>query len=422
MAFNFEDFAAGFLGEIEEGIDERTEKAAEYKEKQEAAAERNAALINQRNMRAQEAAQLGKRAMALGATQNQVRTAISSGMSGVKELYEKLQAAANQKGVKKLGVDDIEAIVNMPSIPTVNTSMIDMSLEDFAKRTYGAMPTEKVQPKAPDSMIARMFGFGAKDRVKRELAETEYMSGMSVADINEMARQAEYMSLMPGASMTFLDVEQYTPKAVMDFNTKLTKAISDATKGDAAEAYIKARRRSLGTNATLEQIQAEEMVARKTLEAKAAKIVIETYAGMYANGGFFNNDLTLKQIKDAMGEKYLKDLMVTYGFDEEEVQTESTEEEITEEKKTDTETEETKVSPKEEPFPDVYYRDDEGGIIKGVPPRPEKDFSTIFFGQGMGGEDMEKILKGEMPVPKYLRQSQWDELFGKTHNPDGTPK
>ena len=40
----------------------------------------------------------------------------------------------------------------------------------------------------------------------------------------------------------------------------------------------------------------------------------------------------------------------------------------------------------------------------------------------MGGEDMEKILKGEMPVPKYLRQSQWDELFGKTHNPDGTPK
>lgn len=422
MAFNFEDFAAGFLGEIEEGIDKRTEKAAEYKEKQEAAAERNAALINQRNMRAQEAAQLGKRAMALGATQNQVRTAISSGMSGVKELYEKLQAAANQKGVKKLGVDDIEAIVNMPSIPTVNTSMIDMSLEDFAKRTYGAMPTEKVQPKAPDSMIARMFGFGAKDRVKRELAETEYMSGMSVADINEMARQAEYMSLMPGASMTFLDVEQYTPKAVMDFNTKLTKAISDATKGDAAEAYIKARRRSLGTNATLEQIQAEEMVARKTLEAKAAKIVIETYAGMYANGGFFNNDLTLKQIKDAMGEKYLKDLMVTYGFDEEEVQTESTEEEITEEKKTDTETEETKVSPKEEPFPDVYYRDDEGGIIKGVPPRPEKDFSTIFFGQGMGGEDMEKILKGEMPVPKYLRQSQWDELFGKTHNPDGTPK
>lgn len=422
MAFNFEDFAAGFLGEIEEGIDERTEKAAEYKEKQEAAAARNAALINQRNMRAQEAAQLGKRAMALGATQNQVRTAISSGMSGVKELYEKLQAAANQKGVKKLGVDDIEAIVNMPSIPTVNTSMIDMSLEDFAKRTYGAMPTEKVQPKAPDSMIARMFGFGAKDRVKRELAETEYMSGMSVADINEMARQAEYMSLMPGASMTFLDVEQYTPKAVMDFNTKLTKSISDATKGDAAEAYIKARRRSLGTNATLEQIQAEEMIARKTLEAKAAKIVIETYAGMYANGGFFNNDLTLKQIKDAMGGKYLKDLMVTYGFDEEEVQTESTEEEITEEKKTDTETEETKVSPKEEPFPDVYYRDDEGGIIKGVPPRPEKDFSTIFFGQGMGGEDMEKILKGEMPVPKYLRQSQWDELFGKTHNPDGTPK
>lgn len=422
MAFNWEDFATGFLSEISEGIDERTEAAKEYKEKQEAAAERNAALINQRNMRAQEAAQLGKRAIALGASKAQVKAAMASGMTGVTELYQKLQAAANQKGVKKLGVDDIEAIVNMPSIPLVNTSMIDMSLEDFAKRTYGAMPTPKTTKQPSDNIIAKMFGYGAKDRVKQELANTEYMSGMSVADINEMARQSEYTSLIPGATMTFLDVEQYTPKAVMDFNTKLTKAISDATKGDAAEAYIKARRRALGTQATLEQIQAEEMIARKTLEAKAAKIVIETYAGMYANGGFFTNDLTLRQIKDAMGETYLNDLMVTYGFDEEEVQTESTEEETTQEEETNTEAEETEVSAKEEPLPNVYYRNDEGGIVNGVPPRPEKDFSTIFFGQGMGGEDMEKILKGEMPVPKYLRQSQWDELFGKTHNPDGTPK
>ena len=27
-----------------------------------------------------------------------------------------------------------------------------------------------------------------------------------------------------------------------------------------------------------------------------------------------------------------------------------------------------------------------------------------------------------MPVPKYLRPAQWDELFGDTHNPDGSPK
>lgn len=427
MAFDTKAFAASFLNQITAGIDEREREAEEYKEKQEQAAARNASLVRERNLRAQEAAQLGKRAMALGATENHVRAALSSGMSGVRELYDKLNAAANQKGVRKLGVDDIEAIVNMPSIPTVNTDLVDMSLEEFAKRTYGAMPVEKAAVEQEDSIVKQLFGFGEKARVQQELANTEYMSGMSIADINEMARQAEYKSLMPNATMTFLDVEQYSPKAVMDFNEKLTDAISDATKGDAAEAYIKARRRSLGTSATMEDIAAEEAIARRTLETKAAKIIIETYAGMYANGGFFTNDLTLKQIEDVMGASYLADLMTTYGFDtdedeEPEDETQTDREEDTQEETSDTETEEEKVSAEEAKFKNVYYRDDEGRVVQGVPPRPERDFSTLFFGQGMGGDDIDKIMKGEMAVPKYLRPSQWDELFGKTHNTDGTLK
>ena len=32
------------------------------------------------------------------------------------------------------------------------------------------------------------------------------MDGMSVADINEIARQTDYQSLIPSATMTFLDV------------------------------------------------------------------------------------------------------------------------------------------------------------------------------------------------------------------------
>ena len=51
-----------------------------------------------------------------------------------------------------------------------------------------------------------------------------------------------------------------------------------------------------------------------------------------------------------------------------------------------------------------------------------KSFLTCSFGQGIGGADIEAILKGEMLVPKYLRPSQWDELFGKFYNSDGTFK
>ena len=46
----------------------------------------------------------------------------------------------------------------------------------------------------------------------------------------------------------------------------------------------------------------------------------------------------------------------------------------------------------------------------------------MLGGQGLGGDDIEEILDGKMPVPQNLRPGQWDELFGATHNPDGTPK
>ena len=435
MSFDWQAFAGSFLNTITADIEEREEKAEDYKERQEEAAQRNAALVNERKMRASEAAAYGKRAMNLGATQSQVKAAISSGMTGIKELADKLQAAANSKGIKKLGVDDIEAIVSMPNIPTVNQSLVDMSLQEFAERTYGAKTSDKVATQEESSVIKQLFGYGDKDRVKRELAETEYMGGMSIADINEMANQAEYRSLMPEATMTFLDIEQYKPKAIMEFNNDLAEAMKDAIDGDAAEAYISSRKRALGVDATLEEIAAEEQLAIDTLQGKAARIVIETYAGIYGQGGFFTNDLTLRQIKDTMGEAYLNDLLTTYGYDvdDEELDPEANadpeakpkdpeKEKDPEKKKADPEAKKETVSTQEAKFSNIFYRNDEGDIVTGVPPRPTREFSNLFFGQGMGGEDIEAIMKGEMPVPKYLRPAQWDELFGKFYNPDGTFK
>lgn len=431
--FDFEAFAGSFLNTITADIEEREEKADDYKEQQEQAAMRNAALVNERKGRATIAANYGKKAMNLGATEAQVKTAISSGMTGIKELAEKLQAAANSKGIKKLGVDDIEAIVSMPNIPTVNESLVDMSLQEFADRTYGAKASNKVATEEESSVIKQLFGYGDKDRVKRELAETEYMGGMSIADINEMAYQSEFRSLMPEATMTFLDVEQYEPKAIMEFNKDLAEAMNDAVSGDAAEAYIASRKRALGLDATLEETAAEEQRAIDTLQTKAARIIIESYAYTYGKGGFFTNDLTLRQIKDTMGGRYYDELLTSYGFDEddEEIDPEANadadpdaapKEKDPEKKEADPEAKKAEVSAQEAKFSNIYYRNDEGDTVTGVPPRPTREFSNLFFGAGMGGEDIESIMKGEMAVPKYLRPSQWDELFGKFYNPDGTFK
>jgi len=435
MSF-LEQFSASFLNEIAEGIDTRTEKAEAYEEEQKRLAERNAGIINTRNLRAQEAALIGQKAVQLGARKEHVKAAMASGMKGVAELYDKLQNAANQKGVKTLGEDDIEAIINMPSLPSINQSYVDMSLRDFANVTYGAKPVDdRPEVETSNSIVRKLLGFEDMNMAKQRLQDTDYVEGMSIADINEAARQAEYTSLFPNMGFTLMEVEFYGPEAAGEFVKEFTTASAKASTGRTAEDYIQnkvneaidAARRS-GTTLSPTEIGEVQRNAQQFLVQQAVLPLIETTAGMYGKGGFFNHSTTIDLIEKTMGSDFLADYMEIYNLDdteeddEEETTSETTEEEVTEEKKDDTKDEETKVSAEEAKFSNVSYRNDEGEIVDGVPPRPTREMSNLFFGQGMGGADIEEILSGEMLVPKYLRPSQWDELFGKFYNPDGTFK
>ena len=87
-----------------------------------------------------------------------------------------------------------------------------------------------------------------------------------------------------------------------------------------------------------------------------------------------------------------------------------------------TATEEAALLTKKRVQENVYYRDDEGNVVMGVPPRPTLGLGNILGGAGLGGEDMEEIYKGNAPVPENLRPNQWDELFGAIANPDGSFK
>ena len=436
MSF-LEQFSASFLNEIAEGIDTRTEKAEAYEEEQKKLAERNAAIINTRNLRAQEAALIGQKAIQLGARKEHVKAAMASGMKGVAELYDKLQTAANQKGVKTLGEDDIEAIINMPSLPSVNQRYVDMSLRDFANMTYGVKPMDdRPEVETSDSVVRKLLGFEDMNLAKQRLQDTEYVEGMSIADINEAARQAEYTSLFPDIGFTLMEVNFYGPDAAGEFVKDFTETATKATTGKVAEAFIqnqvsaaidKAQRS--GSPLTPDEIAEIQKGAEQFLAQQAVLPLIETTAGMYGKGGFFKHNTTIDLIEKTMGADFLADYMEVYNIDQDdeeevtpETATEPDTEETTEEKKDDTETKEEEVSAEEARFSNVSYRNDEGEVINGVPPRPTREFSNLFFGQGMGGADIEAILKGEMLVPKYLRPAQWDELFGEFYNPDGTFK
>ena len=436
MSF-LEQFSASFLNEIAEGIDTRTEKAEAYEEEQKKLAERNAAVINTRNLRAQEAALIGQKAIQLGARKEHVKAAMASGMKGVAELYDKLQTAANQKGVKTLGEDDIEAIINMPSLPSVNQRYVDMSLRDFANMTYGVKPMDdRPEVETSDSVVRKLLGFEDMNLAKQRLQDTEYVEGMSIADINEAARQAEYTSLFPDIGFTLMEVNFYGPDAAGEFVKDFTETATKATTGKVAETFIQSqvsaaidKAQRSGSPLTPDEIAEIQKGAEQFLAQQAVLPLIETTAGMYGKGGFFKHNTTIDLIEKTMGADFLADYMEVYNIDQDdeeevtpETATEPDTEEATEEKEDDTETKEEEVSAEEARFSNVSYRNDEGEVINGVPPRPTREFSNLFFGQGMGGADIEAILKGEMLVPKYLRPSQWDELFGKFYNSDGTFK
>lgn len=413
MGFDWKMFAADFLTEVTEDIEERQEEAKLYEKEQKAAAERNAQLISQRDTKAKAAAQYGKMAENLGASQAQIRTAMASGMTGVKDLYDKLQEVANQKGVKRLGVDDIEAIVSMPNIPTVNESLADMSLEDFAKRTYGVQPITTEKPEEKEmSLLASMFGYDAKQRAEQKLAKTEYMGGLSVADINKLARQSEYQSLIPGATMTFTEIDYFTPDEALSFSTKLTKAMSDATDGDDAEAYIKAKVRAAGADP---KARAEaDKKARAFLRAKAAKPLIEYFADTYQHGGFFDNRLVIKQIEDTMGSAFLKDLMEVYGLETETDEPSEPSEETT--VPTDLVVEEPVVKIEEtlRKEPEVTPEEEiEDPVLK--PAEPLTDEGKAIVEQALSGQ----LIKGY--TAEYTRD-QWDNMSRKERKERGLPE
>ena len=109
MSFNKNAFAASFLNQLTAGIEEREEKAEEYERQQKAAAERNAAIVSTRKLRRDEAVQLANKARTLGARPEHIAAAMSSGMTGISQLYQKLQDAANQKGVRTVSYTHLRA-------------------------------------------------------------------------------------------------------------------------------------------------------------------------------------------------------------------------------------------------------------------------------------------------------------------------
>jgi hypothetical protein len=232
---------------------------------------------------------------------NIVMTAMASGMGSVQELYEKLNKAAQMPGQNgMLGVDDVEAIISMPSIPGVDENSVGMSLQEFAERTYGAKLDKPAAKTKEAGLVASLFGFDDMNQAKRELEAEDFGSGMTIAEINALAQRSEYQSLIPGATMTFRDLDKFG----FDEKRAFSEAVVDAQDA-AAKAFDDKVQKSLDP-----AIKAEK---RTQIRREAAEREIRLYIERYKNSGILEDDYALDQIEDTMGAEFLDKILVEYG-------------------------------------------------------------------------------------------------------------
>jgi hypothetical protein len=303
--FNWRDFATGALEQASEEMDTRKAEAKAYKQRQLDAANRNASLIQTRQARAQQAAAYGKQAMQIMKNvpdaRDIVMTAMASGMGSVQELYEKLNKAAQMPGQNgMLSEDDVDAIISMPTIPGIAENSVSMSLQEFAERTYGAKLDKPAAKTKEAGLVASLFGFDDMNQAKRELEAEDFGSGMTIAEINALAQRSEYQSLIPGATMTFRDLDKFG----FDEKRAFSEAVVDAQDA-AAKAFDDKVQKSLDP-----AIKAEK---RTQIRREAAEREIRLYIERYKNSGILEDDYALDQIEDTMGAEFLDKILVEYG-------------------------------------------------------------------------------------------------------------
>jgi len=460
MAFNKNAFAASFLNQLTAGIEEREEKAEEFERQQKAAAERNASIVSQRKLRADEAVALAQKAKALGARKEHIVAAMSSGMTGISQLYQKLLDGANQLGVKKLGEADVETIINMPVVPPINGDYVDFSLRELADKTFGVAKLEKAKQEddKQSSLVRRLFGLDDMAMAEKRLQDTEYVEGMSIADINEAARQSEYESQFKDLGFTLLDVNFYGPEGKSQFISEFNDAATDAVTGTVAEDFIngevirevRKRKEEQQPKLTKDEEQAIRKRARNELIRLAVSPVISEFESEYGRGGFYRDITTKEMIESVLGEDYVIQQASIFGDDREE-QEEETKEEITpfiasptdedmvteelfdsgkkeeeapEEKAPDPEAQKTalsKITFRERPNAIDAGRklwdrnlegkvDPETGKVIIAPPRPAEG----------GGKTKTVIRRNQFGIrtgtKKVTEAEYWDATYGSTHN------
>ena len=467
MAFNFKAFATGFLDDQAKQIQKRIQDAEDYEDQQREQAERNKSVIGKRralvNLAKTEISMLRK----LGAKDKHINAAIAAGPKVLFEFSTALQKEAQKRpssgGNVTFSESELDAFIEMPD--EFSAESMDPA-EHYANSIGLAAPTLGSYESKKQNLLKTALGMGLKDVTRARLDKDAYYEGYSIMDINEIARQEAYESMDPGTYFSFRPSKDYDPTRIgpafldqmadaADLPQSLVSSIQDKYAGDPNEAAL---------------VAAET----KRIIERRKNGVIESYASQYRDQFLTDPGIDLESVmgRDAYLAKiaeYSSDAELKEFFVEKMLDMEGTtvgtpikivdndgrvievvlnkdntigsinidKRKVPEDRQDDLLSDLYRAGLFEEASftikPKVINDDvdtslgtveyiENGKVVKGVPPRPSAFMSRIT-GVSLDYDTRQKILSGEMPIPeKGLRVDEWDELFGDTHNPDGSPK
>ena len=315
--FDWGAFATGFLQQKVKNIREAKEDAREYEERQRELAERNKLTISKRNAVANEVISISNMLRDNGASQAVIQAAISAGPKAIADLANKVNNARDIYG-RKLNSDDIETLVNMPE----NFSVIDMDTEDFIKKTYGlgyegAGTTES---KPERTLMDRLSGRKLRDEARYRLDSEVVQDGLTAYDINQMAAQTDYESLVPGTFITFNEVKYFNPATDMASFSRTFTSLVDDVEDSAEYSTIKSRIEQIKFSEDLDDTQKAEQIAaeQEKLDALYLKSVQPTIDSMVSTYGDTFVDATQGFLRNYLSDAYVDSLSFEPEEDEQE--------------------------------------------------------------------------------------------------------
>ena len=323
--FDWGAFATGYLQQKVKNIREAKDDAKEYEERQRESAERNKLTISKRNAVANEVISISNMLRDNGASQAVIQAAVSAGPKAIADLANKVTNARDIYG-RKLNSDDIETLVNMPE----NFSVIDMDTEDFIKKTYGlgyegAGTTES---KPERTLMDRLSGRKLRDEARYRLDSEVMQDGLTAYDINQMAAQTDYESLVPGTFITFNEVKYFNPATDMASFSRTFTSLVDDVEDSAEYSTIKSRIEQIKFSEDLDDTQKAEQIAaeQEKLDALYLKSVQPTIDSMVSTYGDTFVDATQGFLRNYLSDAYVDSLSFEPEEDEEQDEEEREEE------------------------------------------------------------------------------------------------